>query len=187
MHDSSIIRQQRISPFIRNGPLLYCRRRAKRWKLLSTVWSNLHCMVFGVSTFFLHFGVKTLFYARNDWLHFCVWGIGNKGFCGSQSLLTSLKIPYSTWLKSCGSESLKPLVHLPFGSSNNACLHFFYAQILQSIQFKIGVEWVTKGHESLLKLLIFTITLATRNQVYQQWYRGFESHPLRQNALKGYF
>ena len=24
------------------------------------------------------------------------------------------------------------------------------------------------------------ITALTRNQVYQQWYRGFESHPLRQ-------
>ena len=30
------------------------------------------------------------------------------------------------------------------------------------------------------------ITALTRNQVYQQWYRGFESHPLRhvEKALK---
>lgn len=27
------------------------------------------------------------------------------------------------------------------------------------------------------------ITALTRNQVYQQWYRGFESHPLRQNRV----
>ena len=28
------------------------------------------------------------------------------------------------------------------------------------------------------------ITALTRNQVYQQWYRGFESHPLRQFVWK---
>ena len=27
------------------------------------------------------------------------------------------------------------------------------------------------------------ITALTRNQVYQQWYRGFESHPLRQRGI----
>ena len=31
------------------------------------------------------------------------------------------------------------------------------------------------------------ITALTRNQVYQQWYRGFESHPLRQKPEERIF
>ena len=39
--------------------------------------------VLGISTFFLHFGEKTLFYAWNDDMLFCLSAIGNKGFRGS--------------------------------------------------------------------------------------------------------
>ena len=38
-----------------------------------------------------------------------------------------------------------------------------------------GQCWTRSGIEVV-------ITALTRNQVYQQWYRGFESHPLRQRS-----
>lgn len=41
-------------------------------------------------------------------------------------------------------------------------------------------EKVWHNRKGLCSGIEVVITALTRNQVYQQWYRGFESHPLRQ-------
>ena len=66
------------------------------------------------------------------------------------------------------------------GSISTDFLRFFY--VFSTLFYALPLAAVRRqsvGNQSCSGIEV-VITALTRNQVYQQWYRGFESHPLRQ-------
>ena len=71
------------------------RRQVKHWVFICGL-KIFNPMVFDISTIFLHFGEKTLFYAWGSCFHFHAQTVGSREFFGSQSLINSDKIRLST-------------------------------------------------------------------------------------------
>ena len=113
---------------------------------------NKHLRGSGLQSYdFWHFYVFPTLWRKNAFLrlkwHPCFFAknAGITGFPRFQNLLSTLKIHFSTWLKSCRLETRKPPICRRFGRLNNACLHFFYGLIFLSIGLEIQVESRTGG------------------------------------------